>query len=52
MKKRNLLVILLIIIFTISVVPRSFQNDTFYTITIGRDILQNGFSRYRTIFVA
>lgn len=43
MKKKNLIAIFLIIIFVFSIVPRTFQNDTFYTITIGRDILTYGF---------
>lgn len=42
MKKRKILVVLLIIFFVCAIVPRSFQNDTFYTVTIGRDILQYG----------
>lgn len=43
MKIKNFLVVFLIIIFVFAIVPRTFQNDTFYTITIGRDILQYGF---------
>ncbi len=42
MKKREILVVLLIIFFVFAIVPKSFQNDTFYTVTIGRDILQYG----------
>lgn len=42
MKKKEILAVLLIIFFVFSIVPREFQNDTFYTVTIGRDILQYG----------
>lgn len=41
--KRNILIILLIILFVVSIVPKTFQNDTFYTVTIGEDILRYGF---------
>lgn len=41
-KLKNIIIIILIIIFTISVVPRSFQNDTFFTIAKGNDVLENG----------
>lgn len=41
-KIRNILFIALIIIFTISIVPKEFQNDTFFTIAIGENILKNG----------
>lgn len=34
--------IILIIIFTISIVPKEFQNDTFFTIAVGNEILENG----------
>lgn len=34
--------ILLIILFTISIVPKGFQNDTFFSIPIGQNILENG----------
>ena len=34
--------ILLIIVFCISITPRTFQNDTFYTIKIGEYVLNNG----------
>ena len=39
---KYIVAIILIIIFTFSVVPKSFQNDTFYTIELGRCIIQNG----------
>lgn len=38
----NVLAVFCIIIFCISVVPKAFQNDTFYTIKIGQLIRQNG----------
>lgn len=43
MKKKNFLAVIIIIIFVFAIVPRTFQNDTFYNITLGRDILQYGF---------
>jgi len=45
MKKNKLkywLAILFIIIFTFSIVPKTFQNDTFYIIELGRGILKHG----------
>lgn len=41
-KLKNIIIIILTIIFTISIVPRSFQNDTFFTIAKGNDVLENG----------
>lgn len=41
-KIKYIIAILLIIIFTFSVVPKTFQNDTFYCIELGRSILRNG----------
>ena len=38
----GLLAILLIILFAISISPRRLQNDTFYTVTIGKYISENG----------
>lgn len=38
----NILAIILISIFSISIVVKTFQNDTFYTIKIGQSILKNG----------
>lgn len=40
-KLKNFIMIILIIIFTISIVPKEFQNDTFFTIAIGEKILNN-----------
>ena len=44
MKKKSLLVvsILIIIAICIAYTPRSFQNDTFYTIKIGKLVMKNG----------
>lgn len=41
-KLKNVLIIILIIIFTISLVPKTFQNDTFWTIVLGQNILEHG----------
>ena len=38
----HVIAILLIIIFCICITPKTFQNDTFYTIKIGEYILENG----------
>lgn len=38
----EIVAILVIILFGVSLTPKTFQNDTYYTITIGRDILKNG----------
>ena len=40
--KFNILAIVCIIIFCAVLTPITFQNDTFYTIKIGEDILKNG----------
>ena len=45
MKKNKLkywIAIILIIIFTFSVVPKTFQNDTFYIIELGKGIMNHG----------
>ena len=41
-KLKYLIAIILIVIFTFSVVPKTFQNDTFYVIELGRHIIDNG----------
>ena len=41
-KSKYLIAIILIIIFTFSVVPKTFQNDTFYIIELGRGIMETG----------
>lgn len=40
--KFNILAIFAIIIFSIALTPVTFQNDTYYTITIGKDIVETG----------
>lgn len=40
--KFNILAILAIIIFSIALTPVTFQNDTYYTIAIGKDIVETG----------
>lgn len=41
-KLQNLLVVFIIIILSIGITDKTFQNDTFYTIKIGESILKNG----------
>ena len=41
-KLKYFIAVILIILFTFSIVPKSFQNDTFYIIELGKQILQNG----------
>ena len=43
-KKLFVVFSLLIVIFMVSIVNKSFQNDTFFTIPIGNYILENGIS--------
>lgn len=38
----NILAIICIIIFSFSLAPKTLQNDTYYTISIGEHIMQNG----------
>ena len=38
----NILAIFCIIIFAFALTPKTFQNDTYYTIKIGQDIRANG----------
>lgn len=40
--KFNVLAIICIIIFSFSVAPKTLQNDTYYTISIGEHIMENG----------
>lgn len=40
--KINLFFIFIIILLTISIVPKTFQNDTFFNISIGKYILEHG----------
>lgn len=41
-RRFNIVAILCIIIFCFAIAPISLQNDTFYTIKIGQDVMQNG----------
>lgn len=41
-KVKQIIIILLIIIFTCSLVPKEFDNDTFWTIALGEKILEHG----------
>ena len=41
-KIKNIILILLIILFCMSISPITMQNDTYYSIAIGEHILENG----------
>ena len=41
----NVLAIICIILFSFSLAPKTLQNDTYYTISIGEHIIQNGIDR-------
>ena len=41
-KLKYIIAVFLLILFTFSVVPKTFQNDTYYIIELGRQIEQNG----------
>lgn len=43
-KKEFFLFLILIIFFSIAIVPKNFQNDTFFTIACGWETLENGIS--------
>lgn len=40
---------IILIIYIISIVPKNFQNDTFFTIAIGNQILENGIQKNDTL---
>ena len=40
--KFNVMAIILIIIFCVAISPITLQNDTYYTISIGKHIMENG----------
>lgn len=50
--KFNVLAIVAIIIFCFALCPKTLQNDTFYTISIGELILNNGIDMRRSFFLA
>ena len=43
--KFNVLAIICIIVFAFSITPKTLQNDTFYTISTGEYIVENGVDR-------
>lgn len=43
--KFNVLAIICIIVFSFALTPKLFQNDTFYTISTGKQIVENGLDR-------
>lgn len=43
--KFNVLAIICIIVFAFALAPKTLQNDTFYTISIGEHIMENGIDR-------
>ncbi len=42
----HILAIICIIIFGVALSPKELQNDTFYTISIGEYIMDNGIRRF------
>ena len=40
--KFNIIIILVIILFSIATIPKTFQEDTFYMIKVGEHIFNNG----------
>ena len=38
----EILAILLIIIYAVSLSPKTLQNDAFYTVSVGKQIIENG----------
>ena len=45
--KFHVLAIFCILIFSFALTPITFQNDTYYTISIGEHIIQNGYEKVR-----
>ena len=43
--KFNILAIICILIFSFSLAPKTLQNDTYYTISIGKHIMENGIDK-------
>ena len=50
--KFNILAICLIILLAFAISPVTMQNDTYYTIKIGEQIIQNGIDMRRSFFLA
>ena len=38
----NIILCILIVIFSMAIAPKTFQNDTFFTIAVGEKILKEG----------
>lgn len=51
-RKLNIIAIISIIIFAFAISPKTLQNDTYYTIEIGKYVLENGITMRRPIFMA
>ena len=49
MKKTIVLYFILIMFFCIGIAPKSFQNDTFFTIAVGEQILNEGLNKIDTL---
>lgn len=50
--KFNILAICLIVLLAFAISPVTMQNDTYYTIKIGEQIIQNGIDMRGSLFVA
>ena len=50
--KFNILAICLIVLFAFAISPVTMQNDTYYTIKIGEQIIQNGIDMRGPFFLA
>lgn len=50
--KFNILAICLIILLAFAISPVTMQNDTYYTIKIGEQIIQNGIDMRGSLFMA
>ena len=50
--KFNILAICLIVLFAFAISPVTMQNDTYYSIKIGEQIIQNGIDMRGPFFLA
>lgn len=50
--KFNILAICLIVLFAFAISPVTMQNDTYYTIKIGEQIIRNGIDMRGPFFLA
>lgn len=48
----TVIALILISIYSIAITPKTFQNDTYYTIKIGEHITENRNRHERSIFMA